>query len=107
MIATAIASSHIRIRPQWLMFTTSEIAPIVQKFARAATTPNANARTNPPHTTIAAVLMLPVMISLVSLSRSGFAVSRRLPRQPQPPFPQLQPPAFGAASSAGGISSAR
>ncbi len=36
-IATATASSHIRIRPQWPRLTMSANAPIVQKLAEAAT----------------------------------------------------------------------
>jgi hypothetical protein len=45
------------------MFTTSEIAPMVQKFARLATNPNTNASAKPPHTTTLAVLIDPVIVS--------------------------------------------
>ena len=30
MTATAMVSSHMRMRPQWPMLTTSETAPMVQ-----------------------------------------------------------------------------
>ena len=33
-MATAIASSHMRMRPQWPMFTMSDSAPMVQKLVR-------------------------------------------------------------------------
>ncbi len=52
-MATAIASSHMRMRPQLPMFTTSETAPIVQKLARLATAPKTKASAKPPHATIA------------------------------------------------------
>jgi hypothetical protein len=42
-IATAIASSHIRIRRHSPKFTTSVIAPIVQKLQRCAAAPNTKA----------------------------------------------------------------
>jgi uncharacterized membrane protein YedE/YeeE len=45
-IATAIASSHIRIRRQSPKFTMSVIEPIVQKLTRCATAPNTNASAN-------------------------------------------------------------
>src|SRR5438477_7226786 len=51
-IATAIASSHMRMRPQLPMFTTSETAPMVQKLVRLATAPKTKASANPPSATI-------------------------------------------------------
>ena len=53
--ATATASSHIRTRPQWPMLTTSESAPMVQKFAFAPTKPNTNAIVKPPAATSVAM----------------------------------------------------
>src|SRR5258706_14858532 len=50
-IATAIARSHMRMRAQLPMFTTSDTAPIVQKFVRLATKPKMKARMNPPQAT--------------------------------------------------------
>ena len=49
--ATAIASSHMRTRLQCPMLTTSEIAPMVQKFVLLAIAPNTNASAKPPQTT--------------------------------------------------------
>ena len=45
-MATAIASSHIRRRRASPKFTTSLIAPIVQKLTRVATAPNTVASRN-------------------------------------------------------------
>ena len=45
-MATAIASTHIRMRCQLPKFTMSAIAPIVQKLTRLATAPNTNASAN-------------------------------------------------------------
>src|SRR4051812_13312641 len=52
-IATAIARSHMRMRAQLPMFTTSETAPIVQKLVRFATAPKTNAIANPAQATSA------------------------------------------------------
>src|SRR6185436_13432035 len=54
-----MASSHMRMRPQLPMFTTSETAPMVQKLVRLATAPKASPRKRPPHATTAAGLVLP------------------------------------------------
>src|SRR3990170_2252388 len=54
-MATAIASSHIRILFQSPMLTTSDTAPMVQKLVLLATAPKTNASTNAPHTTIEAI----------------------------------------------------
>jgi hypothetical protein len=51
MIAMAIAMSHMRMRAQLPMLTTSETAPMVQKLVRFATKPKMNARMKPPHAT--------------------------------------------------------
>ena len=50
-MATAMASSHMRMRPQWPMFTMSDNAPMVQKLVFAATRPKRKATTKPPPTT--------------------------------------------------------
>ncbi len=47
-MATATASSHIRMRPQWPMLTMSDSAPMVQKLDFDATKPNTRASVNPP-----------------------------------------------------------
>src|SRR6185312_13784111 len=51
MIATAIARSHMRMRAQLPMFTTSDTAPMVQKFARFAAAPKTKASAKPPQAT--------------------------------------------------------
>src|SRR5258708_1946967 len=87
-IATAIASSHMRIRPQLPMFTTSETAPMVQKFVRLATAPKMNARTNPPAATRAPRLeVLPATTLFRKVGRyltvdNGW--DRRAPRRRSP-----------------------
>src|SRR5690606_38283915 len=48
-IATAIASSHMRMRVQSPMWTMSETAPIVQKFVLLPTNPNTAPRAKPSH----------------------------------------------------------
>src|SRR6185437_16782730 len=52
-IATAIASTHSRMRPQSPMLTISETASIVQKLTRCATAPNTKASANARPVTIA------------------------------------------------------
>ena len=49
-MATAMASSHMRMRPQWPMLTTSDTAPMVQKLVLLATAPKTKASAKPPHT---------------------------------------------------------
>src|SRR6266404_4288143 len=49
--ATAIASSHIRMRPRSPMFTQSETAPMVQKRVLFPTAPKMKARRNAPAVT--------------------------------------------------------
>ena len=63
-IATAIASSHMRMRFQSPMLTMSDTAPMVQKLVLLATAPNTNASANAPHTTMAesAAGLAPLMI---------------------------------------------
>src|SRR3954467_9826449 len=51
MIATAIASNHMRMRFQSPMPTISDTAPMVQKRVLLPTAPKTNARANPPQTT--------------------------------------------------------
>jgi hypothetical protein len=51
-MATAIASSHIRIRRHSPKLTMSLIAPIVQKLLRCAAAPNMNASPNASQTTM-------------------------------------------------------
>src|SRR5687768_1551943 len=50
-MATAMASSHMRMRPQLPMLTTSDTAPMVQKLVRLATAPKTRPSANPPHAT--------------------------------------------------------
>ena len=80
-MATAIASSHIRMRPQWPMLTMSDSAPIVQKLVLAATRPKTKAIAKPPPTT-----RVP-MLAVVVLMRSPHAPVRRgaWPRRPGKP----------------------
>src|SRR5260221_3689289 len=59
-IATAIASSHMRMRAQLPMFTTSETAPMVQKLVRFATAPKTKGSAKPPSTTTRAGLEMPL-----------------------------------------------
>src|SRR5450759_5722493 len=59
MMATAMARSHMRIRPQLPMLTTSETAPMVQKLVLLATAPKIKARPKPLHAT-RAVRLVPV-----------------------------------------------
>src|SRR5690348_14752690 len=61
-IATAIARSHMRMRLQLPMFTTSETAPMVQKLVRLATAPNTKASAKPPHATTAAMCDAPPLM---------------------------------------------
>jgi len=49
-MATAIASSHIRIRVQSPMLTMSDTAPIVQKFVMLPMKPNIAPSPNPSQT---------------------------------------------------------
>src|SRR5882672_6737115 len=53
-VATAIASSHMRMRFQSPMLTTSDTAPMVQKCVLLPTAPKRNPSARPPHTTIEA-----------------------------------------------------
>ena len=46
-MATAMASSHMRMRPQSPMFTTSDTAPMAQKPVRWAAAPNRKASAKP------------------------------------------------------------
>ena len=55
-MATAMASSHIRMRLQWPMLTTSDSAPMVQKLVLLATAPKMKASAKPLQTTIVAML---------------------------------------------------
>ena len=50
-IATAMASSHMRMRPQSPMLTQSDTAPMVQKLVLLATAPKMKASTKAPATT--------------------------------------------------------
>src|SRR5216683_2015998 len=50
-VATAMASSHMRMRFQSLMLTTSDTAPMVQKCVLLPTAPNRKASAKAPHTT--------------------------------------------------------
>src|SRR3954471_15164590 len=52
--ATAMASSHMRMRLKSPMLTQSETAPMVQKSVLFATAPKMNARTKAPPVTIGA-----------------------------------------------------
>ena len=51
MSATAIASSHMRMRPVSPMFTQSDTAPMVQKLVLLPTAPKMNASANAPPVT--------------------------------------------------------
>ena len=53
--ATAIASSHMRMRLLSPMFTQSDTAPMVQKLVLLATAPKTKARTNAPQVTALAI----------------------------------------------------
>src|SRR5258708_15570769 len=53
-VATAMASSHIRMRFQSPMLTTSETAPMVQKCVLLPTAPKMKVRAKAPQTTIVA-----------------------------------------------------
>src|SRR6267142_3141682 len=53
-VATAMASSHMRMRFQSPMLTTSDTAPMVQKCVLLATAPKTKASANAPHTTVEA-----------------------------------------------------
>ena len=91
-MATAIASSHMRMRPQLPMFTMSEIAPMVQKLVRWATAPKTNARPKPDQATMeerfeAAVLMRG--------SRSTDLLLGMPPRRPIPPMGGRPIPTWG------------
>src|SRR5712691_1978996 len=50
-VATAMASSHMRMRFQSPMLTTSDTAPMVQKCVLLPTAPKTKASANAPHTT--------------------------------------------------------
>ncbi len=52
IIATPIASAHIRSRLQSPMLTASDTAPIVQKCVRCRIAPNRNVRANVAHSTV-------------------------------------------------------
>src|SRR5207302_9678290 len=51
MVATAMASSHMRMRFQSPMLTTSDTAPMVQKCVLLPTAPKRKASAKAPHTT--------------------------------------------------------
>ena len=53
-MATAIESSHMRMRPQSPMLTTSDTAPMVQKLVLLATAPKMKASANAPQATVLA-----------------------------------------------------
>src|SRR6267143_3332243 len=53
-VATAMARSHMRMRFQSPMLTTSDTAPMVQKWVLLPTAPKRKASANPPHTTVEA-----------------------------------------------------
>jgi hypothetical protein len=53
--ATAIASSHMRMRLLSPMFTQSDTAPMVQKLVLLPTAPKMNARMNAPTATVVAI----------------------------------------------------
>src|SRR5579864_2571164 len=70
-----MASSHMRMRPQLPMFTTSETAPMVQKLVRLATAPKMNERMKPPRTTARAGLLKRGILPLVA---RGIGNARRV-----------------------------
>src|SRR5713101_2605034 len=65
-VATAIASSHMRMRFQSPMLTTSDTAPMVQKCVLLPTAPKTKASAKAPHTTIEASAA-----GLVEVTRGG------------------------------------
>src|SRR6266516_85078 len=74
-VATAIASSHIRMRFQSPMLTTSDTAPMVQKCVLLPTAPKRKASANPPHTTAeASVAGLDAVTALRRDTAAGEAV---------------------------------
>ena len=68
-MATAIASSHIRMRPQWPMLTMSDTAPMTQKLLLLPTAPKMKASTKPPQMTIVAMLPASAFIAVSSRCR--------------------------------------
>ena len=65
-----MASSHIRMRPQWPMLTMSATAPMTQKWDLLAIAPKTNASAKPPQMTI--VAKLPGAASIACAPRSGY-----------------------------------
>src|SRR5258706_6731932 len=100
-MATAIASSHMRMRPRLPMFTTSETAPMVQKLVRFAPAPKTKPRANPPHATHAPRFAVPLNgipygkqeAILAKLVARGIGEARALEA--------LAPEAAGIAAAAG------
>ncbi len=80
-MATAIASTHIRMRRQSPKFTMSVTAPIVQKFTRLATAPKTNASTNARLATTMGSLAAAVAIHIGKLSHAGPARPEGTPGQ--------------------------
>src|SRR5690242_14038923 len=83
-----MARSHMRMRPQLPMFTTSETAPMVQKLVRLATAPKTNARMKPPRTTARDGLLkraiLPLVARRIGEARGGEPVAAQ-PARVAPP----------------------
>ena len=65
-----MASTHMRARVQSPMLTTSETAPMVQKWVRWVMAPNTTANANEAHKTLAARLL--ISISVMSGLSCGF-----------------------------------
>jgi hypothetical protein len=71
MMATAIASTHMRIRDQSFMLTMSETAPSVQNCVRAEIAPRTKATTNESHATVVAKLVTAEVAEFMPLFYAG------------------------------------
>jgi hypothetical protein len=91
-IATAIASSHMRMRPQLPMFTMSETAPMVQKLVRCATAPTTKAIPKPDQVTMEERLEA---AALMGVSRFNRTLLARPPRRPIPLLGRMPIPGWG------------